>query len=398
MAKFNPVIIRINTDQGISGIGEVGLAYGKGSQAAVGMIKDLAPMFIGKDPMDMEALWEMIFRGTFWGMGGGPVIYGALSALDIACWDIRGKALKAPVYELLGGKCKNSVRAYASQIQFDWGIHYKALKTPEEYAEAARHALAEGYDCVKVDPIMLDHNGNRPHALRGLNPSAEDAAGDGAFESHTWNLFGILTEDQLQMAVDRVAAVRKAVGSKIDIIIEIHSYLGVNSAIQLGRALEPFKIFYYEEPVHPLNIDNMARVARDVKIPVASGERIYTRWGYRPFFEKQALAVIQPDLCLCGGITEGKKICDMANTYDTTVQIHVCGAPVSTAAALQIEAVIPNFLIHEHHTYALKSAIRELCKYDYQPVNGKFVIPTLPGIGQELNDQVIKDYLVYTAE
>lgn len=377
MTAFNPVLIRVNTDEGVSGIGEVGLAYGNASKAAVGIVRDLGKLVIGRDPMNVEALWEHLFRGTFWGMGGGPVVYGGMSAIDIACWDIRGKALGAPIYQLLGGRTKTDLRTYASQIQFDWGLTYRTLTEPEQYADAARKALAEGYDSVKVDPIMIDRQGRRPVA----SPEA-------------WNHYGILTADQMKMAVDRVRAIREAVGPDVDIIIEIHSYLGVNSAIQLGRELEQFNIFYYEEPIYPLNVDNMALVARSVNIPLASGERMYTRWGYRPFFEKQALAVIQPDICLAGGITETKKICDYANIYDTTVQIHVCGGPVSTAAALQIEATIPNFIIHEHHTYALKAAIRELCVHDYQPENGQYHAPDLPGLGQELNDDVVKDYFV----
>ena len=128
----------------------------------------------------------------------------------------------------------------------------------------------------------------------------------------------------------------------------------------------------------------MAYVARNVKIPVASGERIYTRWGYRPFFEKQALAVIQPDLGLVGGFTEGKKICDMANVYDVTVQCHAAGGPIATAVALQLEAVIPNFIIHELHAVALQKDVIAMCKYDYVPKDGYFTIPDLPGIGQEL--------------
>ena len=379
MVHFNPVLIRVNTDEGISGIGEVGLAYGNASKAAVGIVRDLARVLINRDPLKVEELWEFLFRGTFWGMGGGPVIYGGMSAFDIAFWDIRGKAMNQPVYQLLGGKTKSRLRTYASQLQYGWGKKYQVLVKPEEYAAVAKKAVAEGYDCFKVDPVILDKAGNRP-------PTSPDA----------WKLFGILTNDQLQLAVDRIAAMREAVGPAVDIIIEIHSNLGVNSAIQLGRALEPYKIFYYEEPIHPMNVDNMALLARSVNIPIATGERVYTRWGYRPFLEKQALAVIQPDLCLAGGFTEGKKICDYANIYDATVQIHACGAPVTTAAALQLEAVIPNFIIHEHHTYALKEALKELCKYDYQPVNGSFEIPDLPGIGQELNDAVTKEYLVAT--
>jgi L-alanine-DL-glutamate epimerase-like enolase superfamily enzyme len=140
----------------------------------------------------------------------------------------------------------------------------------------------------------------------------------------------------------------------------------------------------------------MAKVAESTTIPLATGERSYTRWGYRELLEKRVLSVVQPDLCLVGGITEGKKICDYANIYDATVQIHVCGGPVSTAAALQIESVIPNFIIHEHHTFALKQALRELCVNDYQPENSKYKVPDLPGLGQELNEAAVKGYHVMT--
>ena len=133
----------------------------------------------------------------------------------------------------------------------------------------------------------------------------------------------------------------------------------------------------------------------DVQI-VAAGERIYTRWGYRPFLEDRSIDVIQPDLCLCGGLTEAKKICDMGHAYDCAVQIHVCGSPISKAAALQIEAVIPNFLIHEHHQRALNPESRETCLYDYQPVNGRYAIPDKPGIGQELTPETIKKCNIIT--
>lgn len=377
MAAFNPVFVRLNTDEGVSGIGEVGLAYGNASKAAVGILRDFAKRLIGLNPMNVESIWEMFYRTTFWGMGGGPVIYGGVSAIDIACWDIRGKVLNAPIYQLLGGKTNEKLRTYASQLQFDWSLKHKNLATPEEYAEATLKAKAEGYDCIKVDPLMIDRKAVR-------NPK------------HSF--YGLMTYDDMQMGLDRLVAMREALGPDGDIILEIHSFLGGNAAIQFGKAVDDLKlnIFYYEEPVAPMNQDLMANIASKVRMPVASGERIYTRWGYRPFFEKQALAVIQPDACLVGGITETKKICDYANIYDATVQVHVCGAPVSTAAALHIETTIPNFIIHEHHTYALKDCIRELCTNDYQPKDGFFVAPELPGLGQELNDAVCKDYLVYT--
>jgi L-alanine-DL-glutamate epimerase-like enolase superfamily enzyme len=377
MPKFEPVFIRINTDEGISGVGEVGLAYGSGALAGVGIVQDLARNVIGMDPTRVEAIWEKLFRNTFWGCGGGPVIYAGMSAIDIACWDIRGKFFNAPVYALLGGKTNETLRCYASQLQFNWGKTHKWLNTPEEYAEATKNAMDEGYDCIKVDPLMVDETGKR-------NPKQSS--------------YGILPYQDVELAFDRVAGMREVGGPALDIIIELHSFLGCTAAIQLAERLKPLRIYYYEEPMHSLHVENMALIARTIGIPVATGERVYTRWGYRPFLEKQALAVVQPDACLAGGISETKKICDAANTYDATVQVHVCGGPVSTAAALHIEAVIPNFLIHEHHTYALKDHMIELCKYDYQPVNGYYSVPDLPGLGQELNDKIVKEYLVTTVK
>ena len=154
LARFNPVLVRVHTDSGLSGIGEAGICFGSGANGAVGMLRDLGPRIIGQDPMRVEAIWENLFRGTYWAMSGGPIIYSAMSALDIALWDIRGKALNAPIYELLGGKTNTSLRVYAGQLQNGWGKVQTALFEPEEYAAAAQAALDEGYDCVKVDPLL----------------------------------------------------------------------------------------------------------------------------------------------------------------------------------------------------------------------------------------------------
>jgi L-alanine-DL-glutamate epimerase-like enolase superfamily enzyme len=375
-SHWNPVFCRINTDEGISGFGEAGVAYTCGTEAAFGMIKDFAELIIGMDPMNIEAIWYKLQRTTFWGMGGGTIIFSGISAIDIALWDIKGKKLGVPVYQLLGGKTNTKLRAYASQIQFDWGKECRPLSKPEDYAEAAKKAMAEGYTCVKVDPVGFDE--------------------EGVWMS--WSNYGLLENKQLKVAVDRIAAIREACGPDLDIIIELHSLTDTNTAIQLGRELEKYRCFYYEEPTQPLNSDLFKEIANNVKIPMASGERIYTRWGYRPFFEDRSLAIIQPDLCNTGGITEGKKICDMAHTYDIGVQLHICGGPITIAAALQLEAVIPNFVIHEHHQSALMDENIKLCKYDYQPVNGYYEVPELPGIGNELTDEAIANAEVYTVK
>ncbi|MEA1393021.1 mandelate racemase/muconate lactonizing enzyme family protein, partial [Salmonella enterica] len=319
-SKWRPVVVKINTDEGISGFGEVGLAYGVGASAGIGMAKDLSAIIIGMDPMNNEAIWEKMLKKTFWGQGGGGIFSAAMSGIDIALWDIKGKAWGVPLYKMLGGKSREKIRTYASQLQFGWGdgSDKDMLTEPEQYAQAALTAVSEGYDAIKVDTVAMDRHGNW----------------------NQQNLNGPLTDKILRLGYDRMAAIRDAVGPDVDIIAEMHAFTDTTSAIQFGRMIEELGIFYYEEPVMPLNPAQMKQVADKVNIPLAAGERIYWRWGYRPFLENGSLSVIQPDICTCGGITEVKKICDMAHVYDKTVQIHVCGGPISTAVALHMETAI----------------------------------------------------------
>lgn len=365
---WNPVFVRVHTDEGISGVGEAGLAYDLGHSAAANMIKEFAEeMLLGRDPFQTEDLWNLMLRGSFWGLGGGPIIYSAMSAIDTALWDIKGKALGLPVYQLLGGKVNDKLRTYASQLQFDWDENFAALVQPEDYARAAEKAVAEGYDAVKVDPIMYDDKG----------------------ETH-FDRTKLITPKEMRLYRSRLMAIRDAVGEDVDIIFECHSLPGASTAIQLGELVEEARCMYFEEPVNYLNSELHKRVADKVNVPIAGGERLYNRWGVRPYLEDQSLDVLQPDIGLCGGFTETKKVCDYADVYDVRIQAHVCGGPVATAASLHLETAIPNFLIHEHHTYAIKKWNRELCIQDPQPVDGFFQAPDVPGIGIELNDEVVK--------
>lgn len=359
---WRPIIVKVNTDKGVHGYGEVGMAYGVGATAGWGMAKDLAGLIIGMDPLNTEAIWDKLMKKTFWGQGGGTAVFGGMSGIDIALWDIKGKVLGVPVYKLLGGKCRDDLRVYASQIQFDWGPNWGGLTDKQQYAEAALRAVADGYDAVKVDLLEIDYRGG----VKCIN------------------LCGPLPAWVMNMGIERLAAIREAVGDKVDIIIENHAETDVTSAVQFGKLLEPFNIMYYEEVNTPLNAELTKCVKDKINIPLAAGERIYSRWGYLPFFKNRSLDVIQPDLGTCGGIGEGKKICDMAHVYEITAQAHVCGSPIAKAAALHLETAIPNFCIHEHHRIALVQGNVELCEYDYQPVNGRYTVPELPGIGQEL--------------
>ena len=368
-----PILVKVSTDEDIYGLGEAGMAYGKGGSGAVGAIRDFASLLLGEDPFNTEKIWEKLFKETFWGQGGGTVIFSAISALDIALWDIKGKALKVPVYQLLGGKVRDRLRAYASQLQLGWGQERKPKGPVEAYAAEAKKAVSEGYDAVKVDVLGFDREGKALPHLEGPLPHKYIALGE-----------------------ERVAAIREAVGDEVDIIIENHARTDLVSAIQFGKMVEKYNIFFYEEVNTPLNPKLLREVKEKVDIPLASGERIYSRWGYLPYFENRSIDVIQPDLGSCGGFTEFKKIVDLAHAYEVTVQAHVAGTGVAEAAALHAEAAIPNFVIHEHHQKTLLPEYRELVLHDYQPLDGYYEVPELPGIGQEITDEVYKqsDYFV----
>ena len=365
---WRPILCRIHTDEGIYGDGEAALAYGIASPAAAGMIRDLATLIIGMDPLDSEVIWDKLYKSTFWGQNGGPVVFAGICALDIALWDIKGKAFNVPVYKLLGGKRRDNLRTYASQLQFGWSDHAETLTTLDEYREVSKKAVAEGYDAIKIDFFTYAPEDGRRY-------TDEDCT-------------RLLSPKLVEVVESRVAAVREAIGPNVDIIMENHSRPDAQSAVQLGRAVQKYNIFYFEEPNTP-NPKTAKFISSKLSMPIAHGERVYSRWQYAPFFEDQSIQVIQPDLGNCGGLTEGKKICDMAYVYDISVQAHVCASPLSTAVALHLESVIPNFVIHEHHTNNLKPWNKELCTVDWQPVDGKFKVPEGPGLGCEFTDKVL---------
>ena len=374
--SWRPIFCRIHTDAGIYGDGEAAMAYDTGAPAAYAMIKDLAPTLIGMDPMQIEWIWEIFFRTTFWGLNAGPVMYSAMSAIDIALWDIKGKAYGRPVHEIMGGARRKYVRAYGSQLQFGWShsdLDVPQLKA-EDYGNVAKKAVEEeGYDALKYDFFTFDEDGSRI-----------------TVEEFT----RLLLPKYQKMIERRVEAVRKAVGDEVDIIAECHSRLDAQSAVQVAKIMEKYGILFFEEPTIPAPAQ-MKYVSERTNVPLAAGERIYTRWQYRPYFEQECVQVIQPDIGNCGGLTEVRKICDMAHAYDISVQAHTCASPLSTSVALQLEAVIPNFIIHEHHCNNLMKFNKGLTKYDPQPVNGRFEIPDEPGIGNEISQQAFENASEY---
>lgn len=375
-SAMRPAVCRVNTDEGIYGYGEAGVAIVTGATAAYELIKDYAKMIIGRNPLDHEVLWEDIFKDSFWAQGNGAIVMAALSAIDTALWDIKGKYYNAPVYQLLGGKQRDKLRAYASQLQFGWGaVEFRHDGDIEFYKDSYRAAMKDGYDAIKVN--FFDRFADGRDARR------QDCT------CH-------LSRKLLSTTEERIAEARSIVGPDVDIIMENHAMTDAATAIQLCKAAEKYDIMFCEEPATPLNPQVFSKIAENTSIPLATGERIYTRWAYIPYFENRSLTVIQPDIGNCGGITECKKICDMAHAYDISVQTHVCSSPISVAVSLQLEAALPNFIIHEHHVSNTMKHVTDLGLYNYQPKNGYFDIPDLPGIGQELSEYALKTAAIET--
>ena len=374
------ILVRTHTDEGIYGLGEAAVAIGTGAPSAYELIKDFAPMIIGMDPNDNEVIWEKLFKRSFWGQGNGVIMMAAISAIDISLWDIKAKAAHLPLYKLLGGKQRDTLRAYASQLQFGWAVDsFNPNKAPSGdasfYREAALKVKAKGYTALKANFLRFDRDGNILHYLATT---------------------GHLSRELMKLAEERIAATRDAVGPDMDIIIENHAMTDAATAVQFAHMAREYDIMFLEEGCTPLNPAVMRKIADATDIPLATGERTYTRWGFLPFLENHSLTVIQPDIGNCGGITECKKICDMAHIYDVGVQTHVCSSPLSVAISLHLEAVLPNFVIHEHHLVnTLPSRIAQ-CQHDYQPKNGHFEIPDLPGLGQDLSEDALKKAKIET--
>lgn len=373
----SPIGCRIHTDAGICGDGEAGMAYGVGGSAAYGMVCDLAELVIGMDPLQTELIWETMHKKTFWGQNGGPVVFSGIAAIDVALWDIKGKYFQVPVYQLLGGKIRSKLRTYASQLQFGWGQvgvseHLWAV-TPEDYAHNVKLAVDEGYDAIKIDFFDRDEEGK---PLSFLDTT------------------GFLTPAQFQMVETRMKAAREAAGDGVDIIMENHSYTDALGAVQLGKLVEKYNILALEEPNTPTS-HTVEYITKHTDVPIANGERLFSRWQYAEHFKHGLVQLAQPDIGNCGGISEVKKICDMAHAFDVGIQVHVAGSPLATNAALHVECSIPNFIIHEHHTCNRMDTCLGLTKHNLQPENGYFSIPELPGIGNEFLQEAIDTAVLY---
>lgn len=341
----NWLLVKVDTDDGIFGWGEATL---EGKEKTVAQaIAELERQLVGRDPFRIEALWQEMYRAAFW--VGGPVLNSAISGVEQALWDIKGKALNVPVWELLGGKMRDRARAYAN----GW---FRGCQTPKQFATAAVKTVEQGFTALKWDPF----------------------GGAGLF----------IEQEQEELAVAIVREVRGAVGPKIDLLIEVHGRLSPANAIRVAHRLSEFRPFWYEEPIPPENVDALVTVARAIAIPVATGERLFTKWGFKDVLEKQAAAVIQPDICHDGGIFETRKIATMAEVYYVGLAPHNPNGPIGTAASLQVDACTPNFLIQEY-VISDEDLKREVTGSSLELVDGSFVVSDRPGLGIEVDEAAI---------
>lgn len=343
--RTNWVFVKVMTDSGLYGVGEATLEYRE--PTVVQAIMELERYLVGKDPHNIEAFWHDACRDAYW--RGGVVLMSALAGVEMALWDIKGKDLGVPVYKLLGGKVRDSVKCYAN----GW---FAGAKTPEEFAEKAKIAVENGFSGLKWDPFGK--------AYLNIDPKS------------------------LNDALDCVAAVKDAVGDKVHLIIEGHGRFNVPTAVRIGNALEKFGILWFEEPIPPDDKKGIAWVRSKISTPVSGGERLYSRFEYADYLRMECADFWQPDVSHAGGIMEVRKIASMAEAHYIPVCPHNPSGPVANAATLQLAACTPNFYLLETMSSDIPwraDVSTERVKFE----NSEMFIPDLPGLGIDINESEI---------
>lgn len=349
----NLTFVKVETDEGLVGVGET-RSLNK-DDALIGYLNEAVQRYvIGADPFEIERLVQRMFRGDF-GRAGEIAMTG-IAVIEMACWDIMGKALNQPVYRLLGGAVRDRIPAYAN----GW---YTVERSPQEFHAAALRAVARGYRALKFDPF-----------------------GAGFYE---------LERAEKLRSISLVEAVRDAVGPEIELLIEMHGRFNPVTAVDLMNNLAPYQPSWFEEPVPPENLPALKKVAdatAHLGIPIATGERIHTLYEYRELFELNAVDIIQPDITHIGGLLNAKKLAAWADAYYVLMAPHNVGGPVSTAAALHLAACTPNFKIQEHFNDFCEPYVKACALGVPEVVDGCFPLPQGPGLGITLDEDVLREH------
>ena len=341
--RTNFVFVKIYTDEGITGIGEGTLEYKE--KAFLGALEHIKEYLVGKNPLNVEQHFHNIYRDAYW--RGGPVLMSALSAAEMALWDILGKSLNVPVYQLLGGKVNDKVRIYVN----GW---FAGAKEPEEFAEKAKEAVKRGVTAMKWDPFGKSY----------LD----------------------ISNAALDKALRCIAAVREAVGNSVDLLIEGHGRFNIPTGIKIAKELEQFKPMFFEEPTPPDSLEALKAVRDKSPVAISAGERLYTRWDYRRFFDIMPADYIQPDISHAGGIMELKKIAAEAECRYIPFAPHNPSGPVANAATLQLAANTPNFCILEI-MYSDVEWRKDITDESLEYKDGYITIPDKCGLGIEINEE-----------
>lgn len=345
----NYLFIRLRTDNGLTGVGEATLEWQEKTVETI-CHEWLEARVIGCDPFDIEAVIGHLIRDQY---QGGSTVMTAISGVEIAMWDIIGKACHQPVYKLLGGRYHRRIPAYAN----GW---YGGANSPEQYAERAREAVGRGYRALKFDPFGV-----------------------------AWKE---MSTAEAELAVERVAAVRAAVGPHIGLMIEFHGRLSVGCAVQMIRRLERFDPVWCEEPVPPESVELLAEVKRQVRVPLSGGERLYTLADFHRLIQLRAVDVLQMDIAHCGGLLISKKIAAIAAVQDMRVAPHCSIGPVALAAALHFDISTPNFMIQESFA-EFDVPWRDALVRGWNPVrDGELVLSDEPGLGLDIDEAVIAQH------
>ena len=345
--------VKVTTDDDIYGVGELHPASGtSGSAHAVrGAVENCAEYLLGKDPLQIERHWQHMFRRCLF--RGGSDTMAAIGAIDVALWDIAGKAAGLPIHRMLGGPTRERVRVY---------VHLGG-DSPEEMAENALRRVEEGYTALRFYPLGPFGEGI-PNSFQGV----------------------------VRTMVAYTEAVRTAVGPEMDLMIDVVNRLTPPEAIAAGRALEPYGLYFFEDPIEPDNIDAMAHVAANIPIPIASGERLYTIYQFRDLLNKSGSAYIRPDMSLAGGITNLKKIAAIAEASYVGMVPHNPCSPVMTAACVHLDAAIHNVAIQEYTGTEFMPPKSDLVKAPLKLEAGHLIVPDAPGLGIELNEDAFEHY------
>ena len=340
--RTNFVFVKVETDSGLHGWGEATLEYKELTIQAA--IHDLESYLIGKDPHNIEAFRHDCYRDAYW--RGGPVLMSALAGVEMALWDIKGKALGVPCYQLLGGKVRDAVPIYVN----GW---FSPAKTPDEFAEKAKEVAAKKFLGCKWDPF-----------------------------GKAWQQ---ISKHDLNSAMECIAKVAEVVGEDVQLLIEGHGRFDIPTAVKIGRRLEEFDIFWFEEPIPPDDKEGMKQVKDRVRVSIAAGERLYNRYEYRQFFELGCSDYIQPDISHAGGLFEMRMLGAEAEARHIGFCPHNLSGPVANAATLQLAACVPNFVMLEMMMTDVPYRA-EICDEDLTIKAGKMVIPGRPGLGIDLNE------------